>query len=251
MHDRGLALCAAMLLLSGCSTTKQALELRRDQLLRIEKGALAARDLAVAGAYDREKYDAYLAIRPTLFDNILKEVSGSKFDVVANGRTIAVEVQTVRMAFRPGSPEISLVASVIDKRSGLSAAIDIDTRLILEGDPNHPDQMFARVTATRIVPKLAWGPLEFTKARFVRSLLALEATKFTERLPRFSVPVKSAFAFGEAAQDRATGRISTGGDSWIKGTVAIPSTLISGRFVVKHVVFLESGVHLFANVEGI
>ncbi len=237
--------------LSGCSTTNQALELRRDQLLRIEKSAVETRDLAASGSFDPSKYDAYLGIRPALFDNILQQVSNSKFELLAGGRKIEVEVQTLKMSFRPGSPEISLVASARDMKSGINAEIDIDTRLILEGDPQRPGELFARVTATRIVPKIAWGPLQLTKARFVRSLLSLEAIRFTEKLPRFSVPIDSTFAFGEAAQVRPTGRVATGNGSWISGTVSVPSTLTSGRFVVKHVVFLESGVHMFANVEGI
>jgi len=245
-----IALVSAVLL-CGCSTERDLLELRRDRLLQIEANAIQVRNAIPQGSFDPARYDVYLAIDADVFQRAFAEIEGTKLLVEAKGRPIAIEIGTFATKFRPGSPEISLAASAVDIKSGLRAAIALDTRLILVGDPQQPDQLTAKLVATRVVPDLRWGPLNFTRGRFARAILALEATKLTDQIPSMRLPLAKDFSFGSSAQTLDSGTIPTGNDSWIRGEISIPDTRTSGQFAVKNILFLENGVHLFASVEGI
>jgi hypothetical protein len=102
--------------------------------------------------------------------------------------------------------------------------------------------------ATRIVPRLRWGILDFTKWKFAKSLLTLEATQLTERIPRVQVPLRDEFRFGGPAETRSISLPFKDGAA--AGNVTTPSTQIGGALVVKQILFLKNGVHIFANVEG-
>ena len=227
------------------------LELRRDRLLQIEANAIQIRDAIPKGSFDPARYDVYLALDADVFQRAFSEIDGSRLEVMAKGRPITIQIDKFATIFRPGSPEISLTAKAIDQRSGVEAGISIDTRLVLTGDPAKPDELTARIHATRIVTDLRWGPLNFTKIRFVRSLLALEASKLTDQLPAMRLPLAREFSFGSPAQKFDSGQIPTGNGSWIRGEISLPSTETSGRFVVNNILFIENGVHLFASVEGL
>jgi hypothetical protein len=237
--------------LGACSTDRQALELRRDRLLAIEANAQQVRERMAAGTFQPEKYDVYLALDADVFQRAFAEIAGSKIEIDAKGRPVTIDIERFATNFRPGSPEITLAAKAIDRRSGLEAAVDLDTRMVLIGDPATPDELTAKIYATRLVPKVRWGPLDFTRARFVRSLLALEGSKLTDKLPAMRLPLAKAFSFGSPAQTFDSGQIPTGNGSWIRGDVALPDTETKGRFVVNHILFLENGVHIFASVEGV
>ena len=197
------------------------------------------------------RHDLYLTLDADVFTRLLEGVEGNTVEVVASNRPIELTVDKVEMTFRPGSPEIELAAKARDVGSGLIAELQMDSRLVIEGEPARPDELLARIVATRIVPRVRWGPFEFTKRKFVRSLLSLEAARFTERLPAARLPLAREFAFGKPANSVDSGQIKTTRDSWIRGNLSFPSTEIRGRFVVHNVLFLENGIHLFANVEGI
>lgn len=235
--------------LTGCNTTRQSLELRRDQLQRMQTSALSLRDVANAGGLDPSRYDAYLNIQPELFAQMLQSFAGFKTTFDAGNRPVEMRINSVRLAFRTGSPELLLDVVARDVRTGFEARVDTDARLVLEKDTANPEQLFGRVAVTRLVPQANWGPLDFTKGRFVRALLSVEAIKYTERLPRFAIPVSHRFAFGSAAQLQDSGQIPTGNGSWIRGDINLPSTQTEGVFAIKQIVFLKNGVHLFANVE--
>jgi hypothetical protein len=241
----------SLLLLAGCSTERDLLELRRDQLLRIEQNAKAVRQGTEQGSFDPHRYDAYLAVDADVFNRILSTVNGYSIDIEASGRPVTLSVKAFETNFRPGSPEIRLDVEAVDRRSGVRAAVKLDSRLIIEGDLQNPDKLAARIVATNMVPDLKWGPLDFTKARFVRSLLSLEASRYTEKLPAMTLPLTVDFAFGSPAVVADSGRIDTGNGSWIRGNISYPDTMTKGRFAVKNILFLNNGVHLFAMVEGV
>lgn len=242
-----LALLASSAL-AGCSTNVRLLELRRDQLLGIEQAANATRELATQGAYAPERYDLYLMLNGQVFDQML---AGFDNTVVAleGERPIDVTLSSVRMAFRPGYPDVTLAAKARDRKSGVEAEVELDIRLIIEGDPSNPDTLYLRAVATRIVPKLQWGIFDFTRWQFARRLLELEATRLTQRIPRISVPVQSEFVIGGKAASQTT-RVDTG-EGYILGDVSYPSTERNARITVRQILFLKNGVHVFADVEGL
>lgn len=247
----GPLLCsvAVAMALGGCGSTRvQQLELKRDQLLRIEASATQLKDAAAAGELRPEAYDMYLMINRSLFDSIMSAFDGAKVQLVADGRPVEFTLTSIRMDFRPGNPNLTVVASARDTKTGLEAAVDMDARLLVERDPQAPDALHLRLVGTRIVPRLSWNAFEFTRPAFAKRLLALEATKLTERLPRIALPTKNAFAFGGPAGAQSLTFDTR--DGRITGTVRYPATQTSGHLTVKHVVFLRNGVHLFANVEG-
>jgi hypothetical protein len=240
---------ALLVALGGCNTTRQSLELKRDQLARMQQNAVALREVADAGSLNPGGYDAYLNIQPELFSQMLQSFDGFTTSLGAGTRPVEIKINSVRLAFRTGTPELVLDLAARDVKTGLTVGIDTDARLILERDATDPDKLFGRIAVTRLVPKANWGPLDFTKARFVRAVLSLEAIKYTERLPRFAIPVTHKFAFGGPAVTQDSGQIPTGDGSWIRGNIALPATLTEGIFAIKQIVFLKNGVHLFANVE--
>lgn len=247
---RALILTVAFAL-GGCSTQQQILELRRDRLLAIESNAVQVRDSIPLGSFDPNRYDMYIALDKDVFERVFSEIDGSKFDFVSKGRPISISIERFSTQFRPGSPEITLGAKAVDRKSGLEAHLEIDTRLVLVGDPAKPDELTAKIYATRLVPEVKWGPVNFTRQKFVRALLTLEASKFTDKLPEMKLPLSKEFAFGSAAKTVDSGRINLAGDAWMSGKISLPDTRTSGRFVVNKILFLENGVHLFASVEGI
>lgn len=247
---RIVAFCLAVTV-AGCSTDRQLLELKRDRLLQIEQQALATKAGVEQGSFDPKRYDVYLALDADIFGRALGSIKGSTIKIEASGRPIALTINELDMNFRPGSPEINISVAAKDIRTGLIAKLKMDSRLIIEGDRAQPDTMTARIVATRVVPELSWGPFDFTKAKFVKALLSLEAQHFTAKLPAVTLPVSSEFAFGDPAKSVDSGQLPTGNGSWIRGNVSYPSTETKGKFVVRNILFLRNGVHLFANVEGL
>lgn len=249
---RRLALAFAVgaaALLSACSTQTQILTLERDRLLRVEQGAMAVSENASQMLYRPADYDLYLALHRSTFETLLDRFSGTTVQVESGGRAIEVTLDTIRMDFRPGNPEVSIEARARDVRTGLEAELEMDSRLILEGDLSRPDELRLRIVATRLVPNLRWGFFDLSRHRFAHSLLTLEASKVTDRVPTVSLPLAHDFSIGAA---RATRRITLPvGDGTITGDLTTPSTRVDGRIAIKHVVFLRNGVHVFANVEGV
>lgn len=244
-------MCAASVALSGCSTHLDLLELRRDQLLRLEESAKAVNVKAAAGEFDPSRYDLYLLLNRSIFEQTLGGISGTKVRVDAGGRDVEFTLTSVSMDFRPGAPVVSLNAMARDIKSGLEVEVYMDVRLVLEGDTAKPDELYLRFVATKLVPRIAWGPLDFTRSAFARDLLALEGGRFTERLPRMTLPLQNRFDVGAEGGTRPSGRLPTGNGSWIAGDVTYPGLRLSGSVAVKQVLFLGNGVHLFANVEGV
>jgi hypothetical protein len=241
----------AAVALCGCSTERQVLELRRDRLLQVEQNALAIKQGVAQGSYDPTKYDIYVALDADVFSRALAGLKDTALEIEVSGRPLTLRVTALDSHFHAGSPEINLGVQAIDRRSGIKAALQLDSRIVIEGDPANPEQMIARIVATRIVPDVRWGPLSFTKAKFVKSLLTLEAARFTDKLPAMTLPLSSEFQFGGPARTVDSGQLNTGNGSWVRGNISYPGTLTTGRFAVKNVLFLNNGVHLFANVEGL
>lgn len=239
------------LVLAGCTTERQVLELRRDRLLAVEANAQTVRAAIPDGTYDPARYDMYLAIDADVFQRMFGEIDGTKIEVVSKGRPITIAIDKFATRFRPGSPEVTLAARALDQNTGLDIGLKIDTRLVLEGDPANPGEMTAKIYATRLVPEVRWGPLNFTRARIVRSLLSLEASKLTDKLPAMKLPLAKDFSFGSSARAINSGRIALAGDAWMSGDVTVPDTRTAGHFVVNKILFLENGIHIFGSVEGI
>lgn len=243
-------LVLASLLISGCSTQRELLELRRDRLLAIEANAVQVRDAIPQGSFEPERYDAYFALEADVFQRVFSEIEGTSVELDARGRTVTININEFATNFRAGSPEITLSANAVDQSSGVEAGVEIDTRLLISEDPENAGDFLVSVEATRIVPDLRWGPFNFTRARFVRALLALEISKLTDQLPEVRLPLRKDFAFGSPASTFNSGRLNTGNGSWISGNISLPDTRYSGTFAVENILFLENGVHIFASVEG-
>jgi hypothetical protein len=250
MFDRMLAMCALAGMLGACSTQAQLLEMRRDQLLRLEQAARATAAQAANGEFRPGDYDLYLHLDRKLFEQTLGGFSGMTAKVEASGRSIEIRLPKIAMAFRPGAAELSIDMAARDLRSGVEAEIYTDVRLVIEGDPEKPDALYLRLVPTRLVPRLAWGPLDSSKKKFVRDLVSVGALRLAARLPRLALPLQKDFEIGDDGGTRQVGPLPVV-DSTIKGELTYPSTKLTGRVAVKKILFLGNGVHLFANVEGL
>ncbi|WP_396594124.1 hypothetical protein [Brevundimonas sp. R86498] len=240
-------LCAASL--TACSTQTQLLTLQRDRLLHIEQRAIATRVQAEQMLFSPDDYDLYLSLNRSTFDAILEGFDGTTAEVELGGRAVEISLQNIRMAFRPGSPEVSIAATARDLSTGVEADLQMDSRMVLEGDLSRPDELSVRIIATRLVPNLRWGVFDLSRYRLARQLLTLEASSVTDRLPSVTLPLAHGFSIGAPATTRSV--TLPVGRGTITGDLTSPSTQIDGQIVVKHVVFLRNGVHIFANVEGV
>ncbi len=237
-------------ILSGCSTKGDLLRLERDRLLVIEKNAQQVLGNARSASYDPDAYDFYLTLNRSNFDAIMTGFDGTAVDVDVSGRDVEFTLNSIRMDFRAGSPEIQIDAKARDTDSGVQAAVKMDARLLLEPDADAPEKLNMRIVATDIVPELRWGIFNFAKASFVSDILALEAYKYTEKLPIITLPLAKDFTLGNDTAVRQV-TLPTGNGSSITGNVSTPGNKVDGSVVVQQIVFLNNGVHIFANVEGI
>jgi len=245
MGARIPAAALTLALLTGCSTNLQRLELTRDHLLEVERSADRIGALAAEGRFDPQRYDLYLLLNARVFDQILGGFDNVTL-AVEGDRPIDITLSSVRLAFRPGYPDLTVAASAVDRRSGVRAEVDMDLRLIVEGDPAVPNTLYLKPVATRIVPRLRWGLLDFTRWRFARRLMELQAARLTERIPKIAIPVRSEFVIGGPGGTNVV-QIPTGA-GYIEGNVIYPSTEKRAAISVGQVLFLKNGVHVFANV---
>lgn len=244
---KAFALGAAVLL-SGCDTSRQLLQLEHDSLRRVVDAQSLIRTESSVGAYDPAKYDIHLMIGGVVFNDMLEQFDGTVVAIDA-GRPITITLDQTRFAFQPGYPSIVIKARARDEETGIEAELSLYASVLVEQDPDRPDALFLRIVTTKAVPDLRWGPLELGKWRFARRLMQIEAMRYGERLPRIEAPVKTDFDIGGPAgsQDVAI----PAGNAIIRGVVTWPSTAISGGIRAPHVLFLPNGVHVFANVEGV
>jgi hypothetical protein len=239
---------AALIVLTGCSTRIHQLELQRDQLLRIEAATGEVRRSAEAGRFDPATYDAYLLLNRSVFDTLMAAFDNTTVEVMANGRPIDFTVSSMRLGFRPGHPDLTLAVVARDRQSRVEANVDLDARLLFEWDSAAAGPVHMRVVATRIVPRVRWGMFDFTRRAFVRRMLALEATRFTERLPRITLPVSSEFEIGGPARTQVI--TLPAGEATITGNISFPATQQKWAVSVEQILSLTNGVHIFANLEA-
>lgn len=244
-------LTAAALTLSACATGAKTRDIRLDQLSRIEAAAKAIDADIVAGKYDPAKYDLYLMLNRSLFDQLLGGFAGTTGQFSVEGRPVSITFDKLALDFAPGSPTATIAATAKDLQRNIEVSIALDAQLLIEGDPRTPGALFLKPMVTSVAPQIAIGKLDVTRARFVRALIALKITEYTEKLPMVALPLDRAFSMGGPGGVRPTGRIDTGNGSWIEGNLAFPGTQVSGKLSVARILFLGNGVHLFANVEGL
>jgi hypothetical protein len=244
-------LSMAALTLAGCATGAKTRDIRLAQLDRIEAAARAIDADIVAGAYDPAKYDLYLMLNRSLFDQLLGGFAGVTSQFTLDGRAVSITFDKLALDFSPGSPTATIAATAKDLQRNIQVSISLDAQLLIEGDPASPGALFLKPMVTSVEPSIAIGKLDVTRARFVRALIALKITEYTEKLPMIALPLDRAFAMGGPGGTRPTGRIDTGNGSWIEGDLTFPGTQVSGKLSVARILFLGNGVHLFANVEGL
>jgi hypothetical protein len=248
-HRAIVSVLAGPILIGGCSTNIRLLELEKRQLQSVAQAAAVTEQAAKNQTYDPQRYDLYLFLNASVFDQLLTPFDGTEV-TLTDGRPIRLTLASARMKFRAGSPVVSVTASAVDVKTGISADVELDARMIIEGDTTAPDAMRLRLVATRLVPKLKWGPLQFHKWLFVRRLLQLEAGKLTEKIAPIPLPLHSNFEVGGPAGQQVIS-FPTGNGSSVTGTINYPETRISGTIRVHNVLFLKNGVHVYAQVEGL
>lgn len=244
-----LWVCLSALMLTGCGTEVKRLELQRDQLLRVEQATLASADLAEAKHFEADRYDLYLKIAPQIFETLLASFDNTKVPLEVSGRDVEFDIRSVRLLFETGQPMVKLDVAALDRATGVTAELEFDAYALIGGDDEQPGALYLQLVATRVVPNLRWGLLDLGKWRFARALMSLEATRLTEKLPRVELPLRKEFAFGGPAQTRVVQLPVKGGN--VAGNVHTPGVEVKGALAVKQVLFLENGVHVFADVEGL
>ncbi|MEP2990631.1 MAG: hypothetical protein ABJN65_02320 [Parasphingorhabdus sp.] len=224
------------------------MELKRDNLGAISESLDDIKSQANSGSFDPSRYDLYLLLDTDIFNSAFKKFGEGSFTLAENNRPIRIDVSNIDFDSRAGNARFQIDASATDLRTNVTAGIKLDSRVIIERI-NGDDALYVRLVATKLVPELRWGILNFAKSKFVKRLLELEATKITSKLPKVSIPINTEFKFGQPARTEVSGRLPTGNGSWIKGRISYPDTHIKSGIEVKHMIFLDNGIHLFANVE--
>ena len=236
------------MLSASCSTRTQVLRLERDNLLTIKQAETDIREQAVAATFDPAKFDLYLFLNATVFNQLLQGVDDYRF-AVDGGRPIDIHVASIRLDFRPGYPSVLITADATDRKTGIAAHLTLASAVIFQPHPTDPTKMQMRFVVSKVVPDLKWGPFQISRWLFARRLLQLQALQFSQRLPIVDLPLTRDFQIGGPAGQKVVTVPAGNGSMDVR--VSWPATLSSGAVAIKHVLVLRNGLHIFANVEGI
>ena len=225
-------------ILTGCASTikqqKEAeLAVLSDSLNQTKTVLSDIKSGAIPPNYHIHVYLSNLA-----FNKALTGLDGFSF-ILPEDETIQITIDSIRISTYGALPTVILKAKA--KKDDLIVDIDI-TALLVGADVDKPGAMKLKVL--HFTPVAKWYFFEFTKSKFIRTLLAVELNKIADRLPTIQLPVSQAFTLGGPERNE-TVILPTGRDSTLKMAINFPSTRRDRKLEIVRYVFLESGIHVF------
>ncbi|MDC7824699.1 hypothetical protein PQS90_06000 [Pseudomonas sp. BLCC-B13] len=242
--SRAILVVLALLLLSGCqSTRKQELEGQ----LNVLNSASAATQTTLNDIRTGKippPGDIYLFFSYSAINQALARVDNYSFPVQGNP-DIKINIKSVRIAATGASPTVSVDASAT------KGAINVDVALgvILVPESTHSGKPALRMKILSFSPKVRWWIFELTKAKFIKSLLAVEVSKLADNMPIIELPVSQELSLGTPESTIRQSLLIEGKKREERATLVIdiniPSTLRKRELTVSKYLFLEKGLHVY------
>ena len=241
MNVTRLSLVACLGVLAACANTER--ELLTSQIaLRQSAVEESSRLLQVlqqsggsAGGYD---YRLYLALAP--LNRALAVLDNTTVEVPDLGATVTWKGATIE---RFGVlPAMTLSGSAVRDRLSVevvASAVLVPTAILGELKP--------RILS--FTPRVSWSRIEFTKAKFVRDLLAVELSKFADKLPAIVLPLNQALVLGGPSYTSDIRFQVTNRPAVMTARIVIPSTAWTAKLQNVRYFFLRDGVYVFGDLQ--
>lgn len=236
------------LLLTGCGSTRQQLQLQEELRLRTQFDALTSLERVLETADDDRLVGSQSSVfvSDELIDGLLMAADGISFPAPGLD-DVEIHVERVRTEFTTAVPRLRLEATASHSGLRVSLELSILAMLALEVDPADTRDALLKIYVEDMVPIAKWGPFSGKVRGFVRNLLAVEAQRLADELPTVTIPLRQEVDVNVPAATRQVSMPMGSGE--LAGNLAIAG--FDTAFVVRanHVVFLEDGLHLFLAVE--
>lgn len=234
------AIGAAGLLSACASTHRQVLE-----------GQIATYDAAIAQTrivtdqLEQEHGPGPFQLRVFIADRAvngaLAVLDGMSFDI-PDGRGARATIRSVRLDRQGAAPIVAL--DVEAQRGQLAVAVRGAAILTPTATPGE-----LKLAILSFVPEVRWWRIEFTKARLVRDLLAVQAQQVTARMPTIHLPVDASLPIGAPAATNPVRFKTSATPSFLTMEVTVPST--RARLVTRNTryYFVRNGIYLFSDLD--
>lgn len=245
---RSLLLTFLALFIGGCQSTKK-LELE-GQLNVLRTASLATTNTldGIRSGKLPPQSDIYLFFSYSAINQALARIDNYSFP--APGKPdIQINIKSVRVSAIGSSPVLNAEASATN--GTLSA--DITLGMILIPESTSSGKPALRMKVLSFSPKVRWWIFEFTKAKFVQSLLAVEANKLTDKMPVIELPVSQELKLGAPESKNRKSIILIGEEPEERATLTLdittPSTLRQRELTVVNYLFMDKGLHVYGDLK--
>ena len=244
-----LLLIAALLLIWLFGWSDTSLQLKQLKLEALKARAKAMEDLTAflkEHPQPEKAGEIHLFLAESTLNDVLSGVKGleipleqpreTRLKILKTELDFAGNLPAVNMviqASKPGLPELDLVVRG-----------EVDISLAAE----QRDHALGRIRLVALVPKARWHWLQFRLKGYVRELLVLKVRELSEKMPDFTIPLKTEFAVNlPTSQEHLSFAVEDGA---ISGVLSLPAFAVQRTLALKHALFLDEGVHLFFNLES-
>lgn len=188
-------------------------------------------------------YDIHAFFKMDVLNRALVGMSGLSLSL-PNDDSITVTLREIKLSSLGALPLVSIHGEAA--KGDLQA--EVEASGVLEPDPGTgPGAM--RIELLTFAPKIRWFWFEVTKARFAKNLIAAEALKLSDRLPRITLPLNQNLAFGAEASSMQHVVPTGGNGSTLTLQITVPSTRRDRTLQVIDTVYANDGIHLFGRLQ--
>lgn len=237
----GLLLLAASLLASCASTHEQVLRGQialHDNAIASSKQTLAQlqADGGGPGAHELRLYVA---------DRILNDALAALDDysvAIPNDPATKATIKSIRFSHYGTLPAVEL--DIAAARGLVDVAVEAKAVLVPTATPGE-----FQIRVLSFVPRVRWYWIEFTKARFIRELLAVEVDKLTATLPTVKVPLEQSLVLGAPGRTETITFPTSPHPSTLTVAVQYPSTVWNAKLTNAKYYFVKSGIYVFGELQ--
>ena len=154
---------------------------------------------------------------------------------------VSIRLGKVRLERFGAFPAAEVDASA--SRGKLDVNVSIKAALVPTGNYGE-----FRLEVLSFTPRVSFLGINFTKARFVRELLAVEAGKLTATMPAIKLPVEQSLALGAPASAREVRFQTSDKPSYLTVRINVPSTEWRPAISNIRYFFIKDGVYIFGEV---
>jgi hypothetical protein len=227
--------------LCGCSTALM-LKQQQLQLLDAEYTNLQATDKLLTTSPDPETLgQASAFVSLSVINNVLSAADNTNGPIPSvPGATF--HVGSVRASFPDGFPQL-VIQNAWAQKGDLKLTLTVTAVLQPVMPSSNPSVMQFQVNVLKVVPVVSWSIFHLHLWGFAQDLIHAQLQDYANALPKFTVPLQSAFQFSNPA-GTATIQSSTPAGS-VTGALQYSSFTYQGTLQVDSVLFLSDGIHVY------